>query len=154
MTARRPIPLTRRKAPMHALTSLVLAAPLVLAGCFAPSATPARVSFTAAWEPWGDDPVDHLVLRMRNTGDLVARLGPEDIPITVAGPQGPVPIDWGAERGARELAPGEALELALHPRMPGDRMVLSVDHAAGSPMPPPRGSYTVCVQGDCRSTRA
>lgn len=145
------------RAPAEVSPGRLIASALVvvalLAGCTGPPSAPARVSFTASWEPWEGDPVEHLVLRMRNTGDAPASLGPGGVGINITGPHGAVPLAWAEAHGARVLAPGEDLVLALHPRMPEDgRMTLALDHAGGSSMPPPAGPYTVCVQGDCIPT--
>lgn len=143
-----------RTPPSHgwlvALAGAVFAAS-ALAGCASEApAEPGDLRFTAAWQPWNDDPLPHLILYLSNVGESPLSVGPGGQEVTVHGPAGAVPIFWGETQFARTLQGGQSVVVGLHPRLSEENLFgMSIDHAWGQPSPAPVGSYVVCVGADC-----
>lgn len=123
----------------------------VLAGCASNApAEPGQLQFTAAWQPWHDDALPHLILYLSNVGESPMSVGPGGQEITLHGPAGEVPIFWGETEFARTLQGGQSVVVGLHPRLSEEHVFgMSIDHGWGEPSPAPPGSYVACVAEDC-----
>lgn len=126
----------------------------VLAGCVSePRVSPGRLDLSADWQNWMDDPYPHLVLTMSNRGGDDVHVGPGGAALTVEGPRGRVPVDWGDTPFSRPVPPHETIVVAFHPRVfDGGSFTLSIDHARGTPTGPPSGYYAACIAGACAGT--
>ena len=107
---------------------------------------------TAKWQPWQDDDLPHLIISLTNSGGETAYVGPGGRDITITGPLGTVPIDWGSTGFARPIHGGVSVNVGFHPRSVNGTFALAIDHAHPHPMDPARGAYIVCLESDC--TRA
>lgn len=131
---------------------IALIAGTVFAGCVANDPMPADVRFKASWQPWQDDNIPHLILTVTNMGGETAYIGPGGREITVSGPAGLVPIDWGGTTFSRPVFGGASVIVGFHPRLINGLFGLAIDHAHPLPVDPPSGPYLVCLDQDC--TRA
>lgn len=130
-----------------ATVSLALLAPF-LAGCTA-EPPPADVRLTADWQAWQDDNLPHLVVGLTNYGGQTAYVGPDGHELSIIGPMGVVPIDWGGTAFARPIHGGMSVQVGFHPRAVNGTFVMAIDHAHEMPMAPPHGIYAVCIDTGC-----
>lgn len=134
---------------------LVSLAFVPFAGCVTVEPTRAAdLRVTAAWQPWGDDPIPHLILNVHNRGNAPAQVGPGGSEVRISGPGaiGEIawPMMWGDSGFARPIEPQSSISIPLHPRMGMDgRLGFAIDHMWGTAVPPPPGKYAVCIADSC-----
>jgi hypothetical protein len=109
---------------------------------------------TAAWQPWADDPIPHLIVNVHNRGTAPADIGPGAFELRIVGPglagETVWPMAWGDSGFARPLAPQNSVTLPMHPRMGLDgRMGFAIDHMWGDAFVPPPGKYSICIETSC-----
>lgn len=133
---------------------------LLLAGCAESrtktqlSTAPGELDVVAKWAPWEGSDAPHLIITLRHAHGGPVDIGSSGVNLTVTGPQGPVPIDWSSQSGAREIRAGESVEVALHPTLlPDGSVELSIDHATGTHVSLPAGTYYVCADDRCGIAR-
>lgn len=127
---------------------------LALAGCASAPAGPGELHFTAAWGPWSDDALPHLILTFSNIGQSPVYVGPGGQEIQVTGPTGTVPVYWGETPLARTIYPNQVLTVGFHPRLgPDGGFTLAIDHAWGIPAPAAPGIYVACAGSTCEPAK-
>ncbi|MHB8606455.1 MAG: hypothetical protein ACYDCK_14515 [Thermoplasmatota archaeon] len=132
---------------------------VALAGCVAPPQTntvaataPGRLGVSAVWGPWAGDPLPHLLVTLWHESGNAVAVGPSADAITVTGPGGVIPLNWGSMMGANVLQGSDSVSIALHPRADAaGNFTFSMDHAWGTPKAAAPGMYFVCVASDCGS---
>lgn len=119
-----------------------------------PPATSTRLNIAATWGSWEGSDVPHLLLTIRHLRGATVLVGRSGENVTITGPTGIIPLDWSSQSGAREIAPGDVIDVAFHPTVtPTGRLELSIDHASGPHIALPPGTYFACIGSDCGSAR-